>query len=171
RSSTVKLFQKPGENPHDAPSCLVRDRSAASGSTLEPLRTSLLLPSYPALRLHRSSFSVITLSATKGHTLFLNAPWTEHDCRGTCFRCNSPLVTIPYESRQSKGCMARNVARRRTAARSPCGNRKKAQSRRETHWRFAAPPSSSGAIRGRYVVRASGRTHRFQHDPRRLHLE
>ena len=31
------------------------------------------------VRLHRSSFSGITLSATKGHTLFLNTPGREHD--------------------------------------------------------------------------------------------
>ena len=32
--------------------------------------------------------------------------------REVCFRCNNPRVKIPYESRQSKGCMSRNVARR-----------------------------------------------------------
>jgi hypothetical protein len=61
-----------------------------------------------------SSFNGITYSATKGHTLFLKAPLTAHDCRGACFRCNSSLVRIPYESRQSKGCMSRNMARRRS---------------------------------------------------------
>ena len=34
----------------------------------------------------------ISISATKGHTSFLNAPWTEHDCLEVCFRCNSHLV-------------------------------------------------------------------------------
>ena len=64
------------------------------------------------VRLHRSSLNGITHSATKGHTLFLKAPWTDHDCREVCFRRNSSLVKVPYESRQSKGCMSRNVARR-----------------------------------------------------------
>ena len=45
------------------------------------------------LRLHRSSFSGITRSATKGHTLFLNMPWTEHDCREACFRCNNTILS------------------------------------------------------------------------------
>ena len=79
------------------------------------------------VRLHRSSFNGITLSATKGHTLFLNAPWTEHDCRAMCFRCNSPLTKrLPYEGRQSKGSISKNEARRRTATCNPClPNRKK----------------------------------------------
>jgi hypothetical protein len=85
--------------------------------TLEPLRTSPL-PSYPCLRLHRCSFSEITLCARKGHTLFLNAPWIEHDCREACFRCDSLLVKIPCESRQSEGCISKKEARRRTAARN-----------------------------------------------------
>ena len=44
------------------------------------------LPNNPAVRLRRSSFNGITLSATKGHTLFLNAPWTEHDYRDGVLR-------------------------------------------------------------------------------------
>jgi hypothetical protein len=50
--------------------------------------------------------------ATNGHTLFLNAPCTEHDCREVCFRRNSSLLKIPYESLPSEGCVSRNVARR-----------------------------------------------------------
>jgi hypothetical protein len=72
------------------------------------------------LRLHRSSFSGITLFATKGRTLFLNTPWTEHDFGEVCLRRNSPLVKIPYESRQSNACISKNEARGRIAARSPC---------------------------------------------------
>ena len=60
-------------------------------------------------------FQGITLSVTIGHTLFLNAPWTEHDCGEMCFRRNSSLVKIPYDNRQSKGCMSRNLAHRRAA--------------------------------------------------------
>jgi hypothetical protein len=79
----------------------------------------------PLYKLHRRSFSGITLSATKGHTLFLNTPWTEHDCSEPWFRRNSSFINIPYESQQSKGCISKNEARRPTAARSRCGKPKK----------------------------------------------
>jgi hypothetical protein len=114
------------------------------------------------VRLHRSSFSRITLSATKGHTLFLNAPWTEHDCREACFIRHSHSSYNTLRDRQSKGCISKNEARRQIAARSSRGQPKKAWSAsakrarsdaRAAHWpriarrmalSFAAPPSWSG---------------------------
>jgi hypothetical protein len=78
----------------------------------EEREISLTVPGdVSTLRLHRSSLSGITLSATKGHTLFLNTPWREHDCLEVCFRRNSPFVKISYETRQSKGCISKSEAR------------------------------------------------------------
>ena len=77
---------------------------------------------------HGSFFSRITLSATKGHTLFLNAPPREHDCREVCFirHCHSGYNTL--RDRQSEGCISKNEARRQIAARSSRGQPKKAWS-------------------------------------------
>ena len=47
------------------------------------------------MQLHRSSFRGITLSATNGHTLLINAPWTEHDCREVRFKEYLPKVGNP----------------------------------------------------------------------------
>jgi hypothetical protein len=65
------------------------------------------------VRPRRSYFNAITLSATKGHTLFLNAPWTEHDCGEVRFRCNSSSVKYLYES-AIDCCISKNEGHRRT---------------------------------------------------------
>jgi hypothetical protein len=66
------------------------------------------------VRLHRSSFNGITLSATKGHTLLLNAPWTEHDCGEVCFKeyltkVGNPKVASPKMRRADKSRPAASV--------------------------------------------------------------
>jgi hypothetical protein len=68
------------------------------------------------LRLHRSSFSGITLSAMEGHTLILNAPWREHGLKRGVFQMPQfPQILLARNtlSRQSKGCVSRNVTLRR----------------------------------------------------------
>ena len=151
------------------PSCLGAgslgcERLAVS---LGPRRTSRL-PSYPAARLRRSSFNGITLSATKGHTLFLNAPWTEHVCRSVCFTCNSPLLKRPYENRQSKGCIfkMRRVYEQRLAVRVATEKGYGRRSRRVAHWRGASPRRQAGAGRfGADAPRASRRARQRRRSP------
>jgi lactate/malate dehydrogenase, alpha/beta C-terminal domain len=77
------------------------------------------------LRLHRDSFSGITLPATKGHTFFLNTPWTEHDPREVCFRYHSyhNLFWPEYLTKvgNPKVSCPKNEARQRAASQSVPG--------------------------------------------------
>jgi hypothetical protein len=67
-----------------------RDQTPLLGRTEErEISLTVLDPGdVSTLRLHRSSFSGITLSAMEGHTLILNAPWREHGLKRVCFRCH-----------------------------------------------------------------------------------
>ena len=70
------------------------------------------------VRLHRISLDGITHSATKGHTLILIKPWTEHDFYEACFRRNNTTVNIP--ARGVRAVRASGRARlRRLLFRSP----------------------------------------------------
>ena len=63
------------------------------------------------LRLHRSSSSGITHSATKGHTFFLIGPGKNTIRRGSASDATVGTILptrIPYENRQSKGCISKN---------------------------------------------------------------
>jgi hypothetical protein len=39
----------------------------------------------------------INISAARGHTLFLNTPWTEHDCGEVCHRRHSSLAKNTFQ--------------------------------------------------------------------------